>query len=72
MVVVFLSGLPPCLGAGDTIVAKVREDFRKGFPIIEDADALFGNRAIFYDNRNPHLMYSATFVTRNDDPIPHL
>ena len=70
MVVVFLSGLPACLGAGDTIVAEVREDFRNGFTIIQDADALFGNGAIFYYYGNPHLMNSTALVARNEDLVP--
>ena len=70
MVVVFLGGLPACLGASDTIVAEIREDFRKEFAIIQGADALFGNGAIFYYNGNPHLMNSTALVARNEDLVP--
>lgn len=68
MPVVFLSGSPPCLGAGDTIVGKVCEVFRQGCSIVKGVDALFIGGAIFQKNRNPHLMDIPTFVARNEDP----
>lgn len=72
MLVVFLSGLPPCLGAGDAIVGKVCEVFRKGFPFVQGADALFNEGATFQYNGNPHLVDSRTFVARNEDPVQGL
>ena len=53
--VVFLDGLPPCVGTGDAFVGKVYEAFGKGFPIVQVADALFIEGAIFYDNGNPRV-----------------
>ena len=69
LVVVFLSRLPPCLGAGDAIVGKVCKAFGKGFPIVQLADALFIRGAIFDYNGNPQLMLAATSVARNEDPV---
>ena len=69
MVVVFLSGLPSCLGAGDAIVGKVCKALGKGFPIVQVTDALFIRGAIFHYNGNPHLVLAPTSVARNEDPI---
>ena len=69
LVVVFLSGLPPCLGAGNAIVGKVGEAFRKRFPFVLGADALFIKGAVVQYNGNPHLMLSPTFVARHDNPV---
>ena len=67
--VVFLDGLPPCVGTGDAFVGKVYEAFGKGFPIVKVADALFIEGAIFYDNGNPRVMQYAKFSARNKDLI---
>lgn len=72
MLVVFLVGLPPCHGTGDAIISKVCEFFRKRFPIVQGADALFIERTIFQNNGNPHLMDSPTFVASNEDPVQGL
>ena len=72
MMVIFLGGLSPCLWAGDAMVAKIGEDFWQWFPVIHGADALFGDGAIFYDNGNPRLMYSPTFVAGNEDLVRSL
>ena len=72
MLGVFLSGLSARLGARDAIVGKVCEVFRKGFPFVQGAYALFIDGAIFQQNGNPHLMDSPTFVTRNEDPVQGL
>lgn len=69
LVVVFLSRLPPCLGAAHAIVGKVCKAFGKGFSIVQVADALFIRGAILYYNGNPHLMLAPTSVARNEDPI---
>ena len=68
MVVVFLSGLPSCLGAGHAIAGKVCKALGKGFSIVQVADALFIRGPIFY-NGNPHLVLAPTSVARNEDPI---
>lgn len=72
MLVVFLSGLSACLGAGDAIIGEVCEVFRKGFPFVQGADALFIDGAIFHYNRNSHLMDVPTFVARNEDLVQSL
>ena len=72
MLVVFLSGLSACLGAGDAIVDKVCEVFRKGFSFVQGADALFIDGAIFHYNRKPQLMDISTFVARNEDLVQGL
>ena len=67
--VVFLSGLPPCDGATDGVVSKVCEVIRKGFPIVQLADASFIKGAIFHHNENSHVMLSPAFVARSEDPV---
>ena len=69
MVVVFLSGLPSCLGAGHAIAGKVCKALGKGFPIVQVTDALFIRRAILHYNGNPQLMLAPTSVARNEDPV---
>lgn len=69
LVVVFLSRLPPCLGAAHAIVGKVCKAFGKGFPVVQVADALFIRRAIFHYNGNPQLMLAPTSVARNEDAV---
>ena len=69
VVVVFLSGLPSCLGAGDAIAGKVCKALGKGFSIVQVADALFIRGPIFHYNGNPHLVLAPTSVARNEDPI---
>lgn len=67
--VVFLSGLPSCLGASDAVVSKVCEVFRNRFPIVKVADALFIKRAVFQDNGDLHVMRSAAFIAKGKDTV---
>jgi hypothetical protein len=69
LVVVFLSRLPPCLGAAHAFVGKVCKAFGKSFSIVQVADALFIRGAILYDNGHPDLMLAPTSVARNEDPV---
>jgi hypothetical protein len=69
MVTVFLRGLSSRLGAGDTIAAQVREDFRKGLRVKQGSETLHYNRAIRHCDRDLHVMYASTFVAGDGNAI---
>jgi hypothetical protein len=68
-VVVFLNGLSPGLGATDATTGEVREALRKGLLIVQVADALLLNRAVFQDDGNRHVMHPTAFIAEGNYTI---
>ena len=69
LVLVFLNGLPSCLGATDASTGESREVRRKGLPIVNVPNALFLNRTVVQDNGDCHVMRSAAFIAQGKGTV---
>lgn len=69
LIIVFLSRLPPRIGAGNAVVGKFADIFRQRFSPVVSTDALSDNRAVRQEDRNSRVMRSAAFIARNNDAI---
>ena len=66
---IFLNGLPSCLGTTNATAGEIRETLRKGLAIVRVPNALFLDRTIVKHNGDCHVMRRAAFIAKDQEAV---